>query len=174
MSQKCICALSSDSMATSLRWTFQYTSNVCLSLYVHPWNRVLTVVYAAGQNKGKAALEYDDTTAAEKAVAHMNNGQLDGAVLSVSLSDLPIRKRSRSRSPIPPPRGPPPPRGYGPRGRDRPRSFSRSRSRSRSHFAPEPFIPHPLLVVHDGRTVAIPRSPIHIVSLIFRAGERVW
>ena len=84
-------------MAISLRWTSQYTSNVCLPLRTL-LEQALTDIYAAGQNKGKAALEYDDTTAAEKAVAHMNNGQLDGAVLSVSLSDLPIRKRSRSRS----------------------------------------------------------------------------
>ncbi|VDC04167.1 unnamed protein product [Peniophora sp. CBMAI 1063] len=75
----------------------------------------LPIYIKSGQNKGKAALEYDDTVGAEKAVAHMNNGQLDGAVLSVALSDLPIRKRSRSRSPLPPPRGPPPPRGYVPR-----------------------------------------------------------
>ncbi|KAI6034057.1 hypothetical protein BKA83DRAFT_4184315, partial [Pisolithus microcarpus] len=66
----------------------------------------------SGQNRGKAALEY-------AAVSHMNGGQLDGLVLKVELSNLPIRARSRSR--------PRPVRN----GRDR-RSISRSRSRTRS------------------------------------------
>ncbi|KAL4081932.1 hypothetical protein V8B97DRAFT_1913828 [Scleroderma yunnanense] len=51
----------------------------------------------SGQNRGKAALEYADVASARKAVSHMNGGQLDGLVLKVELSDLPIRARSRSR-----------------------------------------------------------------------------
>lgn len=88
-----------------------------------------------GQNRGKAALEY--TTAASAALARrsMHGGQLDGSVLEIVLSDLPLpalerspspvrrreppRRRSRSpigarrRSPSPPYRrgGPPPARG---------------------------------------------------------------
>ncbi|KAG6378503.1 hypothetical protein JVT61DRAFT_12764 [Boletus reticuloceps] len=71
----------------------------------------------SGQNRGKAALEYADPLSAQRAVSHMNGGQLDGLMLKVEISDLPIRARSRSR--------PRPVRN----GRDR-RSFSRSRSRS--------------------------------------------
>lgn len=77
----------------------------------------------SGQNRGKAALEYADVASAHKAVSHMHGGQLDGLVLKVELSDLPIRARSRSR--------PRPVRN----GRDR-RSFSRSRSRTRSRSPP--------------------------------------
>ncbi|KIJ19973.1 hypothetical protein PAXINDRAFT_96266 [Paxillus involutus ATCC 200175] len=73
----------------------------------------------SGQNRGKAALEYGDPVSAQKAVSHMNGGQLDGLVLKAELSDLPIRAPSRSR--------PRPARN----GRDR-RSYSRSRTRSRS------------------------------------------
>lgn len=73
----------------------------------------------AGQNRGKAALEFTDAASAQKAASHMNGGQLDGLVVKVELSDLPIRTRTRSR--------PRPPRN----GRER-RSPSRSRSRSRS------------------------------------------
>ncbi|KAI9574906.1 hypothetical protein HD554DRAFT_2034821 [Boletus coccyginus] len=51
----------------------------------------------SGQNRGKAALEYADPLSAQKAVSHMNSGQLDGLVLKVELSDAPIRTRSRSR-----------------------------------------------------------------------------
>ncbi len=76
----------------------------------------------AGQNRGKAALEYADVASAHKAASHMDGGQLDGAVLKVELSELPVR--SHSRSPRPPPRAR--------NGRDKPRSFSRSPSRSRS------------------------------------------
>ncbi|KAF9246998.1 hypothetical protein BU15DRAFT_21252, partial [Melanogaster broomeanus] len=50
----------------------------------------------SGQNRGKAALEYADPVSAQKAVSHMHSGQLDGLVLKVELSDLPIRARSRS------------------------------------------------------------------------------
>ncbi|KAI0053034.1 hypothetical protein FA95DRAFT_1601387 [Auriscalpium vulgare] len=54
-------------------------------------------VYAkSGQNRGKAALEYVEPAAAQKAASHMNGGQLDGAVVKVELSDLPVRTRSRS------------------------------------------------------------------------------
>ncbi|KAI0320605.1 hypothetical protein OF83DRAFT_1052781 [Amylostereum chailletii] len=75
----------------------------------------------SGQNRGKAAVEYTDAESARKAVSHMNGGQLDGAIVKVEISDLPVRTRSRS------------PRPRAPRnGRDRPRSLSRSRSRSRS------------------------------------------
>ena len=87
--------------------------------------RCLTRVVTAGQNRGKAALEFLDSASARKAVSHMDGGQLDGAVLKVELSELPVRSRSRSRSRSP--RPPPRPR-YG-RG---PRSISRSPSRSRS------------------------------------------
>ncbi|KAF8591420.1 hypothetical protein K439DRAFT_1326667, partial [Ramaria rubella] len=45
----------------------------------------------SGQNRGKAALEYFDSVAAEKAASHMNKGQLDGATLSVELSDAVLR-----------------------------------------------------------------------------------
>ncbi|KAG5221191.1 RNA-binding protein with serine-rich domain [Salix suchowensis] len=85
----------------------------------------LPVYGKSGQNRGKAAVEYAESQAARKAASQMDGGQLDGAVLKVELSDLPVRSRSRS-----------PPRG-GPRnGRDRPRSFSRSRTRSRTRSPP--------------------------------------
>ncbi|PFH50536.1 hypothetical protein AMATHDRAFT_144827, partial [Amanita thiersii Skay4041] len=45
----------------------------------------------SGQNRGKAALEFSDSNSAFKAASHMDGGQLDGAVLKVELSDLPIR-----------------------------------------------------------------------------------
>ncbi|KAJ7638598.1 hypothetical protein FB45DRAFT_1054862 [Roridomyces roridus] len=35
----------------------------------------------SGQNRGKAALEYSDSPAAQKAASHMNGGQIDGAVV---------------------------------------------------------------------------------------------
>ncbi|KAG2339894.1 hypothetical protein BDR05DRAFT_890822 [Suillus weaverae] len=79
----------------------------------------LPLFLKSGQNRGKAALEFTDAASAQKAASHMNGGQLDGLVVKVELSDLPIRTRSRSR--------PRPPRN----GRER-RSPSRSRSRSRS------------------------------------------
>ncbi|KAL0949554.1 hypothetical protein HGRIS_009603 [Hohenbuehelia grisea] len=74
----------------------------------------------SGQNRGKAAIEYTDAPAAHKAASHMNGGQLDGAVLKVELSDLPVRSRSRSFA------------RNARNGRDNQRSLSRSRSRSRS------------------------------------------
>ncbi|KAF7313606.1 RNA-binding domain-containing protein [Mycena chlorophos] len=43
----------------------------------------------SGQNRGKAALEYFDSSAAAKAVSYMDGGQIDGAVVKVELSDLP-------------------------------------------------------------------------------------
>ncbi|KIJ56699.1 hypothetical protein M422DRAFT_149663, partial [Sphaerobolus stellatus SS14] len=45
----------------------------------------------SGQNKGKAALEFFESDAAEKAASHMNKGQLDGATLDVELSDSVLR-----------------------------------------------------------------------------------
>ncbi|KAF7971766.1 hypothetical protein HWV62_36195 [Athelia sp. TMB] len=56
--------------------------------------------------KCKAALEYADTAAAQKAMSHMDGGQLDGAILKIKLSDIPIRTRSLA------PRSPPPPRPF--------------------------------------------------------------
>ncbi|KAG8852369.1 hypothetical protein FRB96_008715 [Tulasnella sp. 330] len=54
----------------------------------------------SGQTRGKAALEYYEPSSAEDAVTHMNNGQLDGAIVKVETSHLPLPKsRSRSRSP---------------------------------------------------------------------------
>ncbi|KAF8633691.1 hypothetical protein AX15_001297 [Amanita polypyramis BW_CC] len=84
----------------------------------------------SGQNRGKAALEFVDAGSAQKAASHMDGGQLDGAIVKVELSDLPIRTRSRS-----PRRGPGPPPARN--GRDRDRfdrgpTLSRSRSRSKS------------------------------------------
>ncbi|KAK1228918.1 hypothetical protein PQX77_008076 [Marasmius sp. AFHP31] len=80
----------------------------------------LPVYGKSGQNRGKAALEFAAPAEAHKAASHMNGGQVDGAILKVELSDLPVRSRSRSRSPRPR------------NGRDRARSYSRSISRSRS------------------------------------------
>ncbi|ETW83849.1 hypothetical protein HETIRDRAFT_243176, partial [Heterobasidion irregulare TC 32-1] len=51
----------------------------------------LPVYGKSGQNRGKAALEFEESAAAHKAASHMNGGQLDGAVLNVELSDLPVR-----------------------------------------------------------------------------------
>ncbi|KAJ3829469.1 hypothetical protein F5880DRAFT_1438150, partial [Lentinula raphanica] len=45
----------------------------------------------SGQNRGKAALEFSQPSEAHIAASHMNGGQLDGAVLKVELSDLPVR-----------------------------------------------------------------------------------
>ncbi|KAJ6599311.1 hypothetical protein DFH09DRAFT_1130720 [Mycena vulgaris] len=73
----------------------------------------LPVYGKSGQNRGKAALEYVDPPSAQKAASHMNGGQIDGAVVKVELSELPVRSRSRSR--------PRPPRN----GHARPRSLSR-------------------------------------------------
>ncbi|KAI0081679.1 hypothetical protein K474DRAFT_1567297, partial [Panus rudis PR-1116 ss-1] len=50
----------------------------------------------SGQNRGKGAIEYADASSAHKAYSHMNGGQLDGAIVKVELSDLPVRSRSRS------------------------------------------------------------------------------
>ncbi|KAJ3880166.1 hypothetical protein F5051DRAFT_305606, partial [Lentinula edodes] len=53
----------------------------------------------SGQNRGKAALEFSQSSEAHIAASHMNGGQLDGAILKVELSDLPVRSRSpRSRT----------------------------------------------------------------------------
>ncbi|KAJ6539110.1 hypothetical protein B0H19DRAFT_879665, partial [Mycena capillaripes] len=56
----------------------------------------LPVFGKSGQNRGKAALEYTDPPSAQKAASHMNGGQIDGAIIKVELSDLPVRSRSRS------------------------------------------------------------------------------
>lgn len=72
-------------------------------------------------------MEFADSSSAHKAASHMDGGQLDGSIVKVELSDLPIR--SVSHSPVRPPRGPR-------NGRDRPRSISLSRSRSRSRSPP--------------------------------------
>ncbi|ODN84034.1 hypothetical protein L202_00063 [Cryptococcus amylolentus CBS 6039] len=66
----------------------------------------------SGLNRGKAALEFENSSAAEKAKKHMDGGQLDGSVLKVDISEHPLpppkaassaRRRSpsysRSRSP---------------------------------------------------------------------------
>src|SRR6266404_6361701 len=86
----------------------------------------------AGQNKGKAALEFASASFARTAVSHMNGGQLDGAAVKVELTDAPVFHRTRSRSP--PPRQQQQQQRNG-RDRDRPaRSLSRSRSRSPPRF----------------------------------------
>ncbi|KMU76985.1 hypothetical protein CISG_06220 [Coccidioides immitis RMSCC 3703] len=114
-----------------------------------PMNRQYMAVMT---NRGTAYICYYDAADAESAIAHMHEGQLDGAVLSVSIV-LPRRTFSRSPPPAristrPEPRRPvypapsryrsPPRRRFrAPRGMDRhdlyrPRSVSRSRSRTRS------------------------------------------
>ncbi|EMD40819.1 hypothetical protein CERSUDRAFT_91564 [Gelatoporia subvermispora B] len=50
----------------------------------------LPVFGKSGQNRGKAAIEYVDPAFAQKAISHMNGGQLDGAILKVELSELPV------------------------------------------------------------------------------------
>lgn len=115
-------------MEKSSKLTFQYTPNVrcfpIFNLFVYLISRFNLPI--AGQNRGKAALEYVHASSAHKAASHMNGGQLDGATLKVELSDLPVRSRSHSRSR----RSPLRPRN----GREKPggRSYSRSVSRSRS------------------------------------------
>ncbi|KIY45846.1 hypothetical protein FISHEDRAFT_23643, partial [Fistulina hepatica ATCC 64428] len=51
----------------------------------------LPVYGKSGQNKGTAALEFSQSSYAHQAYTHMDGGQLDGAVLKVELSDLPVR-----------------------------------------------------------------------------------
>lgn len=72
----------------------------CEKSITQPSRALLFIIYIilAGQNRGKAALEFYEVSAAKKAVSHMNKGYLDGAVLTVELSDAIIRERSRSRS----------------------------------------------------------------------------
>ncbi|KAJ3509264.1 hypothetical protein NLJ89_g5315 [Agrocybe chaxingu] len=60
----------------------------------------------SGQNRGKAALEFSDPSAARKAVSHMDGGQLDSAILKVELSDLPIRSTSQAAPSLDPARAP--------------------------------------------------------------------
>ncbi|KAL7416378.1 hypothetical protein BDY24DRAFT_326557, partial [Mrakia frigida] len=43
-----------------------------------------------GLNRGKAAIEYRSPSFATLAVSHMNQGQLDGSVLSVEISEFPL------------------------------------------------------------------------------------
>ncbi|THV05507.1 hypothetical protein K435DRAFT_602411, partial [Dendrothele bispora CBS 962.96] len=64
--------------------------------YGHITKIDLPLFAKSGQNRGKAALEYSDPASAHKAASHMNGGQVDGHVLKVELSDLPVRSRSRS------------------------------------------------------------------------------
>ncbi|KIP07017.1 hypothetical protein PHLGIDRAFT_71758, partial [Phlebiopsis gigantea 11061_1 CR5-6] len=45
----------------------------------------------SGQNRGKAAIEFADSASAHRATSHMDGGQLDGAILKVELSELPVR-----------------------------------------------------------------------------------
>ncbi|EIW62051.1 RNA-binding domain-containing protein, partial [Trametes versicolor FP-101664 SS1] len=45
----------------------------------------------SGQNRGKASLEYVDSASAQKAVSHMDGGQLDGAIIKCELSEASIR-----------------------------------------------------------------------------------
>ncbi|KAJ7086649.1 hypothetical protein C8R44DRAFT_752452 [Mycena epipterygia] len=59
----------------------------------------LPVFGKSGQNRGKAALEYVDPPSAQKAASHMNGGQIDGAVIKVELSELPVRSRSQMDTP---------------------------------------------------------------------------
>ena len=40
----------------------------------------------AGLNRGKAAVEFSEASEAEKAVKHMNGGQLDGLFLTIQVS----------------------------------------------------------------------------------------
>src|ERR1700721_1004789 len=89
-------------MAKSQKSTCRSTESVS-----HPTNFDYTheslIDVKAGQNRGKAALEFADSPSAHKAASHMDGGQLDGSILKVELSELPIRSSSRSR-PLPPPR----------------------------------------------------------------------
>ncbi|GJJ07482.1 hypothetical protein Clacol_001684 [Clathrus columnatus] len=86
-----------------------------------------------GQNRGKAALEFYDSSAAQKAASHMNKGYLDGAILNVQISDAILRDRSRSRSPRPPRNGRgvrrSPSRSLSPRRRPPPASRDKERDR---------------------------------------------
>ncbi|KZT74296.1 hypothetical protein DAEQUDRAFT_807449 [Daedalea quercina L-15889] len=63
----------------------------------------LPVFGKSGQNRGKAAIEYVDAASAHRAASHMDGGQLDGAILKVELSELPLPgqaiRTSRSTSP---------------------------------------------------------------------------
>ncbi|KAL1742425.1 hypothetical protein HDZ31DRAFT_65988 [Schizophyllum fasciatum] len=145
-----------------------------------PINKIDLPVYAkSGQNRGKAAIEFLEPAYAHKAYTHMNGGQLDGAVLKLELSDLPVR----SRSPHPPPAARRPPRR---------RSFSRSRSRSplrrgargaRFGRAPPPPPPRardsyrPALGRrrYTSRSYSRSRSPAPLAELLARGnGSRAW
>lgn len=95
----------------------------------------------SGQNRGKAALEFYEASAAKKAVSHMNKGYLDGAVLAVELSDAIIRDRSRSRSRRPVKNGrtagrPSASRSLSPRRRAPPSYRDKGRERYRRYSPP--------------------------------------
>lgn len=59
-------------------------------------------IILAGQNRGKAAIEFSNAADAEKAQDHMDQGQLDGSTLTVVLSDLPLPapERRHEREPV--------------------------------------------------------------------------
>lgn len=59
---------------------------------------MLTTVDVVNTNRGTAYILYKDTTDAEAAIAHMHDGQIDGAVINVSIV-LPRRRFSRSPPP---------------------------------------------------------------------------
>src|SRR5437588_9802424 len=68
-------------------------------------------------NRGLCYLVYYSPSAAHAAIAHMHEGQLDGATINVSIV-LPRRSAPSGPASGPPPRGPPPqaPRYRGPPG----------------------------------------------------------
>jgi RNA recognition motif-containing protein len=49
----------------------------------------------AGLNRGKAAIEFSNAEEAEKAVKHMNGGQLDGSFLTIQVSPLQYAKEGK-------------------------------------------------------------------------------
>jgi RNA-binding protein with serine-rich domain 1 len=51
-------------------------------------------------NRGKAALEFEKPSQAAKAIKHMDGGQLDGAFLTVQVSDQYITLISDLGTPI--------------------------------------------------------------------------
>ncbi|SAL98184.1 hypothetical protein [Absidia glauca] len=119
-SQRAISRKSSRSMAPLLKWISQRTGSVGLL-----------------QNTGRAFVEFETVEDAEKAICHMDGGQLDGQVVDVAVATPrprrpPPRAGGRFRSPFR--------RGFGGRGRGGGRDsyvgggrrYGRSRSRSLS------------------------------------------
>jgi RNA recognition motif-containing protein len=49
----------------------------------------------AGLNRGKAAIEFSNAEEADKAVKHMNGGQLDGSFLTIQVSPLSPAKEGK-------------------------------------------------------------------------------